>query len=257
MNSNDFVSVNHILAEVTATLNDKDFRSGFASGWYVSRIQDALQELAFDTFYGEITLDFDVPKDTLAMELPQNVFNIREIHLYDGDCCSPNASQVVHYKRQFNNKGKGDGYTARIKDMGEKSQADPFLPDHYNYNSSYAYLGTKYYANVQNGMLMLSTDCREFTKIRLVVNTMGVAIGDEPIIPRFFERAINDYVEERFYNAMKSRDIRKYRPLWNDAYARLTDPRDGSWKKARMRVSQMDTWEKESYEEYISSMYHK
>ena len=65
---------------------------------------------------------------------------------------------------------------------------------------------------------MLSSDCRGFDKIRLVVNTMGAEIGDEPIIPRFFERAINDYVEEKYYNAMKARDVRKYRPLWQDAY---------------------------------------
>jgi glutamyl-tRNA reductase len=86
---------------------------------------------------------------------------------------------------------------------------------------------------------------------------MGVEIGDTPIIPRFFERAINDYVEEKYYNAMKSRDSRMYRPLWTDAYQKLTDLRDGSWNKARKRIKSMDSKEKESMEEYISSMYHK
>ena len=86
---------------------------------------------------------------------------------------------------------------------------------------------------------------------------MGVAVGDLPVIPRFFERAINDYVEERFHNAMKNVDIRKHRPLWQDAYNRFYDPRDGSRKEARLRVSSMDSWERESYEEYLSSMYHK
>jgi len=213
MNANDFVSVNHILAESTQNLNDVDFRNGFSTGWFVSRIQDCLQELAFDTFYSTVTIDLDVPKESLGLELPKNIFNIREIHLYNGECCSPAASQVVHYKRLYNNQGKGEGYTARIKDMGEKAQADPFLPDHFNFNSSFAYLGTKYFANVQNGLLMISSDCKEFDKIRIVANTMGVEVGDEPLIPRFFERAINDYIEEKYYNAMKSRDVRRYRLL--------------------------------------------
>jgi hypothetical protein len=86
---------------------------------------------------------------------------------------------------------------------------------------------------------------------------MGTAIGDEPLIPRFFERVINDYIEERFYNAMKGRDSRRFRPLWSDAYNRLYDRRDGSWRKAEMRISSMDSAERESLEEYISSMYHK
>ena len=77
------------------------------------------------------------------------------------------------------------------------------------------------------------------------------------VIPRFFERAVVDYVEERFYNAMKSRDPRKYRGLWNDAFGRLNDLRGGSWNKAKKRIKAMDSQEKESMEEYISSMYHK
>lgn len=257
MNSNDFVSADHILAEVTQALDDKDFRRGFSKGWYMSRIQDALQELAFDTFFDTVTIDKKFPNETLAMEMPENAFNIREIHLFNGACCSPTTSQVVHWKRQYNNKGAGDGYTSKIKDLGEKGYSDPFLPDHYHFNSSYYYVGTKFYANVQNGTIMFSRDCRAYTHVRLVINGMGTAIGDKPIIPRFFERAINDYIEERFYNAMKGREPRKYRALWSDAKNNLNDPRDGSWKKARMRISSMDSWQRESLEEYISSMYHK
>tara|TARA_R110002020_G_scaffold148779_5_gene324848 strand:- start:16576 stop:17346 length:771 start_codon:yes stop_codon:yes gene_type:complete len=256
MNSNDFVSVNHILAEVLQTLDDTELRKGFAKGWYVSRIQDALQELAFDTFFDEITLDKDFPINTLSMELPKNIFNIRELYLYNGDCCSPETSQVVWWKRLYNNGGDGEGYTARVKDTGT-SHTDPYLPSGWTYNNSSSFVGTKYYANIQNGTIMFSSDCKGYSKVRLVVNGMGAAIGDAPIVPRFFERAINDYVEERFYNSMKSRDSRAYRGLWNDSYQKLYDVRDGSWKKARMRVSSMDTWEKESLNNYITNMYHK
>lgn len=256
MKSNDFVSVNHIMAELLQTLNDVDLRSGFSKGWYVSRIQDALQELAFDTFFDEVTVDKDFPASTLSMEMPENVFNIREIYLYNGECCSPTTSQVVWWKRLYNNKQKGDGYTARVKDSGTGG-TDPYLPSPWSYSNSYSFVGTKYYANIQNGTIMFSSDCKGYGKVRIVYNGMGAPIGDAPIVPRFFERAINDYVEERYYNAMKSRDVRTYRGLWNEAYTKLYDVREGSWKKARMRVSSMDTWEKESLNNYITNMYHK
>ena len=57
MQSNDFCSVEHLLAEITSTLNDTEFRSGFSKGWYISRIQDALQELSFDTFWLKVQQD--------------------------------------------------------------------------------------------------------------------------------------------------------------------------------------------------------
>ncbi len=44
MTANDFVSIDHILSDVTSTVNDMEFKKGFSKGWYVSRIQDAMQE---------------------------------------------------------------------------------------------------------------------------------------------------------------------------------------------------------------------
>ena len=247
MDSNDFVSVNHILAETLVNVNDPDLRNGMTKGWYVSRIQDALQEIAIDTFYQKITDDIAFPQDRLAIEIPKNAFNIREIYLYNGDCCSPNNSVVVHWKRLYNNKGGStEGYTSRVTATGSSMSEDPFLRKHRGADRHY-------YANIQNGMIMFSSSCRAYKTVRLVYNGMGVEIGDEPIIPRFFERYINDYIEERFYSAMKAREPRKYRGLWSDSYSKL----EKSLMKAKMRVSSMNTYEKESLEEYISNIYAK
>lgn len=86
---------------------------------------------------------------------------------------------------------------------------------------------------------------------------MGVPNGELPIVPRFFERAVVDYVKLKFYDAMKGRDPRTYRPLWMDAKDDLENLVTGSWNKAKKRIKSMDTKEKESMEEYISSMFHK
>lgn len=250
MNANDFVSVDHLLADVTATVNDTEFKTGFSKGWYISRIQDAIQELSFDTYWLKVQEDYKTPTNC-QMDMPANVFNIREIYLYTGELCKPSASRVVYWKRQFNNNFKGTGYTAKVTD---NNSGDIFQP---NYSSNHRPGSSKYYYNVINGLIMLSDSCKSYPYIRIIYNGMGVPNGDTPIIPRFFERAVVDFVEEKFYNAMKSRDIRKYRPLWTDSFQKLNDPRSGSWSKAKKRIKSMDSKEKESMEEYISSMYHK
>ena len=86
---------------------------------------------------------------------------------------------------------------------------------------------------------------------------MGVENGDLPVIPRFFERAVVDYVKVKFLEAMKIREPRVYRALWADAKDDLENLTTGSWNKARKRIKAMDSKEKASMEEYISSMYHK
>ncbi len=86
MNINDFVSVDHLLADILSTVDDEKLRRGLTKGWYVSRIQKALQELAFDTFFSEVTLDLTLNRDTLSMEMPEGIFNIREIYLYNDKC---------------------------------------------------------------------------------------------------------------------------------------------------------------------------
>jgi hypothetical protein len=256
MTSNDYVSIEHLLAEVTATVNDTDYKKGFPKGWYISRIQDAMQELSFDTFWLKVQQDVEMPENC-QIEMPKNTFNIREIYMYNGSLCNPQKTQMVYWKRLFNNTASGDGYTAQVKDDGSNG-SDIYQPNQRVYTGNMqGFYGPKYYYNVLNGLVMLSRECKGYQFVRIIYNGMGVENGELPVIPRFFERAVVDYVEEKFYNAMKARDVRMYRPLWTDAYQKLNDLVNGSWNKAKKRIKAMDSKEKASMEEYISSMYHK
>lgn len=258
--SSDFISANHIIAEVAVTVDDTAFRKGFSKGWFLSRIQDAMQELAMDTYFQKIQIDVEFPQNC-QVKVPENCFNIREIYMYNGTHCNPNKTQNVYYKRLFNNNYKGDGYTAKVKDDGSNS-GDLFVPNqssgrNISSNMNYEFSGRKYYANEQNGVIMFSRDCASFPYVRIIFNGFGTPVGDVPIIPRFFEQAVKDWVEVAYWNAMKSRDPRKYRVLWADAKEKLEDLRTGSWNKARKRLKSMNSFEKESLEEYIGSAYHK
>jgi hypothetical protein len=257
MTANDFVSIDHLLAEITATVDDAEFRKGFKIGWYKSRIQDAMQELSFDTFWMKVQEDYEYPKENNQLKFPENAFNIREIYLYTGTICNPVKSQVVYWKRLFNNNYSGKGYTAKVKDDGSNS-ADLYQPNQrFLQHNMQGFYGPKFYYNVVDGVIMFSPDCSSYPFVRIIYNGMGVPNGELPIVPRFFERAVVDYVKLKFYDAMKGRDPRTYRPLWMDAKDDLENLVTGSWNKAKKRIKSMDTKEKESMEEYISSMFHK
>ena len=114
MNSNDFVNIDSIIAEATSVLNDMEFSNGLSKGWYVSRVRDAMDELAYETFYQKLTKDLDVDKKRLAVEMPTDAFNIKEMYLHNGVCDS--SSKIVYWKRQYNNTGSGRGHTAKIKE---------------------------------------------------------------------------------------------------------------------------------------------
>lgn len=258
MNSNAYVSADHILAEVTATCNDKEFRNGLSRGWYISKIQDALQELAFDSFFDRVTVDYNYPTDTNSMDMPTESFNIREIYGWNGSCCQPATSNIIWPKRLYNNKGgDGTGYTARVKRSGEAASNDPYMPNYYNTPDTTNYPDAKYFYNVENHKMMFSPSCSAFAKIRIVFNGIGIRQkGEIPTIPRFFERAINDYVEERYYAVKKGEEPRLYRALWSDAYSKL-QAFDGNWNKAIKRVKMMNSSEVEAYKEYLANPMHK
>lgn len=257
MNHNTFVSVDNILSDVLYAVNDVEFRSGLSKGWYTSQVRTALKELAFDTFFAKVTLDLNMDRERLAVELPKGVFNIRELYVYNGADCGKNSDfKVVHWKRLHNNKGNGGTGSSRVNENGNGD--DPFL---FSLNDSHNYVtggrNIRYYAGIQNGMLMFSSQCGEYDKVRIVFNGINGDISNIPLIPMFLEEAVKDFVKKKFYEVKKGENPRKYRGLWMDIKNEYEDPRNGSKKQARMRVASMDTWERESLEEYISSMYHK
>lgn len=256
MTVNDFTTAERIISIASKNVNDSEHKNGFSRGWYMSHIQQAMQDLAIESKIFKHHQHEEIPSN-LQVTVPKGVIDIREIYVYNGEICNPTSTQVVHWKRLFYNKPSGEGYFARVKDDGSNPD-DIFLPNQSNLRRGNArnYRGTKYYYNVDNGVIMLSRDCASYPYIHVVYNGMGGEIGDKPVIPRIFERAIVDFLEERYYNAMKGRNPRTFRVLWGDAQDRLDSPR-GAWNKAIRRVKGMDRHQQESMNEYISSMYHK
>ena len=250
MESNDFVSVNAILSEVQMLVNDEDLRKGVTKGFLISGIEQCMQELALDTFFMTVTKDIKFDSDKLQIEMPKNCFNIREIYMWSGKCCSPETSVIVHYKRLYNNHNGGANYTARRQDdQTSNTNIDPFFQQ----SNLLGTTSNLYYANIQNGSIMFSSSCKGFENVRLVYNAMGVdEIGDEPVIPRILRQAFIDYSVERYFRVMMAKETRAYSGLWKVAEEKLNNVRTGSLYLARKRIASMDTFSRSDYREYFS-----
>lgn len=245
----DFLSINILLSDILMNCQDEDLRSGFTKGYYISSIQSALEALAYDTFFQQEVIDVKMDQKKLQAEIPNNIFNIRELYLWNGDCCSPTNSVPVHYKRLFNNMNSGGaGYTAKIKDSGQTS-TDAINPMFFN-----SFPTSVRWANIQNGILMFSSNCQGYGNIRMIANTTAGAIGDAPVIPRFFRDAIIDYVCERYFRIQMGKDrgaVAQWKVYDERLNGRMRNGADGSWARAENRIKTMDTWERDDLIEYM------
>ena len=244
MDSNDFISINDILADVGVAVNDQAYDRGLTKGYYTRQISRAVEELALDTYFQTLTFDTEFPENYI-LEMPSNCFNIREIYLYNGVCGKPTDSQWVNWKRHFNNTGGGTEYTAKRK---ETLGNNPFFMEGGD--------NSVLYANIENGNIGFGSTCGGYSFVRLIYNGMGGEIADIPIIPRIFRTAVIDYVRVNALTHFSLQNVQLRFALqlaqqdldgagWN---------KPGSWKKAERRMKSMNTWEKENYKEYFSRM---
>lgn len=259
MDINDFLSVDEILSDVLMNTNDEALRKGFSKGWYVSQIQQSIEEISLDSFYDIQTRDFDMDTVNLSLEMPKNAFNIREMYLHNGDCCEPDSFAIVHWKRLHNNKGRGAVSTGKQVEGG-RAEIDPFFGGTFfvsrlgttgSTSGSRTVRGENVrYANIYNGLIMFDPGAAEFTKVRLVYNGLGGELGDIPVIPRFFRQYCIGFVCEKFFGVRKV-EVPGERIHWVDWSTKLNDPRNGLEIKALKRISSMNKWEKESLNEYL------
>ena len=249
MNAHDFITVNNTLYDVLWQCEDEGYIKR-SRGWYVSQVRRALEELAFDTFFDEQVRDYDLDGTKLALEMPEGAFNIHDIFLFNASCCSPATSVRVYWKRNMTNRGYGSNYTARHQGDGSLAgSVNNHLEDDPYFNKTML-SGSEYYANIQNGIIMFSSNSASYSRVRLVFNGIGSDIGDAPIIPRFFREAVVAFVVEKYYYwyRVKNKDEKASRLLWTDAYGKL----QVHWEKAENRIKMMDKWERDSMEEYFS-----
>lgn len=255
MNSNTFCTPDHILADVLKAVDDERFEIN-TKGWYISQIQQALEEMAFQSFFDEQEASFTIPENRNIL-IPSGLFNINQIYGFNGDTCDITRSQKIWHKRNFNTKG--NGYFARNKG---NNGSDPFY-DRVTGNMSRAAQTSRqsfqvgvenhYFYNVQNGIIMLSAKCADFQNIYILFNGTGCDIGDIPIIPNFLRQYVKDYTTEIALRMRLAKDRSgSWSQLWKITESKLNQQYDGSAAKAKRFIAAMDNNEREDLSEYLS-----
>lgn len=258
---NNFVTVNEILSDTLKLVDDERYEVN-SKGYYTSMVQQALEGLAFDTFFDVRHDDFDFPTDTLGLEMPIGTFNVKHVYLFTGTKCDITRSQKVWHKSNYFTNGKG--YFADNK--GNNNQ-DPFYPSNtFGRRQAIdtprvrqeANVENNFFYNVQNGIIMFSSKCRAFPKVHLVYNGTGCDIGDIPVIPLFLREAVSDFITEFTLRIrMAKQDGKMWMNLWQIYDKRLNKDGQyglgqGSWYKAEMRIKNMSNGERSDIFEYLS-----
>jgi len=258
-----FVTVNEILADVLKIVKDSSFKVN-SRGFYVSQIQQALEELSFDTYFDERSEVFEVPAD-LRLDMPKGAFNLKNMYLFNGTECDISRSQNVYWKRNFINSKSGNGFVAKDR---LDNHNDPFHRDRFrgatnrlgrdNNLTGVGGVNELFFFNVQQGVIMLSESCRKFGKILIEFNGMGADIGDLPVIPNMLRQAVKDYVSEagldtRIADA-EGVEFNKWSTIQAKITSRKDKPFDGSWAKAEHRVSALSNKQRQDFKEYLARM---
>jgi hypothetical protein len=251
MDSSSFVSPNIILSDVLPLCGDTTgFKRGITKGFYISQIQQAVEELAIDSFFSTPSpTDLDMPTD-LIVEIPDNLFNIKELYIWNGACCTPQSSKKVWYKRQMNNHPGGTSFTA-TRQVNQPS--DPFLnPNNYRVTDT----TNLYTANIENGYIRLSSNCSGFEKIRIIANSFGGKIEDQPLIPRLARQAVKDWVRVQVLTVIVGKERQQTDVALLALAQKSLDGNGrairGTWRDAVIRLGKMNTKAREDYQEYYS-----
>lgn len=252
-----FYTPENILSDVLKLVGDEDY-SFHSRGYYISQIQQALEELSFDTFFFKRTAHAEIGSD-LMVSLPKDAFSVDQLYLFNGDHCNTDHAPVVYWKRNFFRDGSA------TYSRNDPSKNDPFH-GRMNYGRNLRKPeGTHtirhsdlYYANIQNGFIMFSDNCSMFGKVYIVYFGVGTDIGNEPIIPGFMRQAVHDYVAKKTLQTRLAQDdhnFKKWQIILQQVKADLMGTRtheEGSWYKAEYRVKTMDSKEREDLKEYLA-----
>lgn len=247
----DFVSTNEILADALKLIGDVDTKIN-SKGWYVSQIQQALEELSFDTFFHDVEKDFDLPEN-LRLDMPKGAFNIQQIYLYNGNVCHVNGRVNVYHKKSFINDRSGQNYVARdnYSNYNDRFHKNRSMIDNSPTNV--------FFYGIQNGVIMFSPNCTGFQRVKVIYNGIHTDIGEAPVVPNYLRQAVKtkvvvDGLQSRLASLIGSPEYNQVLSLYNLHEAKLNHPYDGEWVKAERRVKTLDRKQKQDIKEYFQAM---
>lgn len=252
---NDYLSADNMLASVVRLCQDPETKK-IPKGRYVSLLHRALQELSFDTFFNIKRFDEPVP-ECLYFDMPAGTFSVKEVYVYNGEVCNIRTAQKLWYKPNYYTRG--NGFFA--KNRGNNNIIDPFYPSNSDMVRDPRTQemvrvpdvsdGLLWY-NVENGQMMVSPAAKNYQKIHVVAHGTICPFGEAPLIPPYFQEAVEDFVCEFATRELIGVDGQLYLVM-NREYQRRLDYHgyNGSWHKAKTRIKNMSKGERADFYEYL------
>lgn len=241
----DLLSISEVIADVLLEVDDKK-QQKLTPGYYRAQVKYALDELSFDTFFVEVTKDYEMPHD-LKMPIPKGVFNMQNMWGYTGTPDDVKYLENIYWKRNFDTRGYNTGYGARVH---EGNITDPYVKA----PSGYVYA---YFFNVRNGIIYLSDTCDSMDYVR--IQFAGLASSELDIdkvkmVPPFVRKAVVLWVTEKAAKALKAQNP-EYRIIQIDAANQLDEyGYNGAWHEAKTRLRGLDKKMLRDFMEYSSKL---
>lgn len=255
----DYLTPENILAMALPRIGDSEMRK-LHSGFYHALIQEFLEAMSLHTLFAEKREDVPMPSG-LRHTLSKGTFNVKELYGYCGDLCAPGQmTKIWHKKNYFTEGGR---VVAKNRQDGS---ADPFYNQNHRHflrepvseqlvRNGRSAARVTYYYNIENGVLMLSSNCKQFEMLHIRSSDLGASLEDTPYIPVIFRTACMHYVCAEACAAIMANDpdVKRYQYL-QSLYERKLD-RDGfggSWHTAANKIARMSQGEKNDYKEYLN-----
>jgi hypothetical protein len=263
----DLLSPKDVLSEVLIYTQEMGYKN-VTRGFIISQMNRCMRALSYDTFFDEQHKTFLLPSNGV-IEIPAGVFNIKQVYLYSGDNCNIGQNTAnAYYKRNFFTGG-GNGYVARHKGNNGNNGQDPFYTDHVpstpqdRHGSRVNTPGTGlpnslYYYGESNGCLNFG-ETGPYTKVLIKFNGIWEVDEEKNTIPEYFQEVLVDWCTESVLRVKAAVEPvnSKWRTLHSDSVFRLgykPETFDGSWYKAKRRVTGMGDKKKEDLKEYLSRL---
>ena len=257
----DFIAPSEVLSDVMSFTGEQRLE-GVTKGFIYSQMNKCLEELSYNTFYNVVSKTFDFPENRI-LEIPEKLFNIKEVFGYSGDSCTIGNSKNIYWKRNYYHNG-GEG-VARNK---QRNLNDPFyggngfdkriqanVPNSVSRDSTMRSADRILYYGYQQGKLYFSPECKIFSNLLIKFNGISSLNPNEPSIPRYFRQVVTDWCTERVLRVKKVDSPQQWRLLWSDSLMALDrNGFKGSWYNAETLVKRMGSKEKEDLKEYLSRL---
>lgn len=223
----NLMTPDYVIADVTPIINDEGMQR-YSHGWYLSQIQQALEELAYDTRFDKKEWTGVIPADRI-LEMPADFWTEDAVFLYDGDDCHAGNITNVYYARGFSN------YKGATMKMQRGVTNDPIMG-----NTTHHANDLHFYSRV-NGNMHFSQACAG-RKVFIKYRGSGTPIGETPMVPQEFRQAVKNYVTINALTAMLHEDFNKWNPILltikGDQFGgRYGHMDDGAWLKAKRRAN--------------------